>query len=539
MSDSPPPFPNKPLPSGKIVGDYKIGMPLGTGGMADVYYAIDQRLDRPVALKVLRATLAADETHQQRFLQEAKAAAGLVHPNIVQIYNVGQDGDIRYIAQEYIPGTNLRQYMAANFSEVKPVRANAASVAQIKDRQLPIQETLSILLQVLAALGKAASAGVVHRDIKPENIMLTPDGQAKVADFGLARITMGDDPRLTSAGTTLGTPMYMSPEQLEGGPVDVRSDLYSLGVTLFHMLYGQPPFSGDTPLALAMQHVKADVPDTSSLRKSVPASIESLVRRLLSKSPDQRFDNPEQILDYLHEQRKSDLGDYWPDRVVPIPGAAIAGFAPMQATQQLQALLRKKPRSRWFSRAFWSVGTAVWLIGLGSLTYSVTQRETPTAEQLFPITEALYNNVPRQESVKLQYEWALVEKDPKYRFAKWEAVEKYFPKSNSPINQLYVGLSNLQLARTYKEVGDKGKAAEQLATITVDATSPALLQSLAWLELAAVEHAREDKAQVKKAVENALQLREKLSNTDVEQLEQAVQTLPSEIGLYWAPTPAS
>lgn len=538
MSDIPPPLPRNPLPSGKVVGDYRIGMPLGTGGMADVYYAVDQRLDRPVALKVLRPNLAADQTYQQRFIQEAKAAAALVHPNIVQIYNVGEDGDLRYIAQEYIPGTNLRQYMATPLQSSKQTRVDRYSEAAT-DRQLPIQETISILLQVLAALGKAASAGVVHRDIKPENIMLTPDGEAKVADFGLARITLGDDPRLTSAGTTLGTPMYMSPEQLEGGQVDIRSDLYSLGVTLFHMLYGQPPFSGDTPLALAMQHVKADVPDPAKLRKSVPSSLEALVLKLLSKSPDQRFDHPELVLNYLHENRKGDLSDYWPDRVVPIPGVALAGVAPMQATQQLQALLRKKNRTKWLPKAAWSIGSIAWIAVLGWLSYTLTKKEQPNAEKLFPISEQLFSNIPKQNSAKQQYEWALVEADPKYQFKKWESIEYYFNKTASPINQLYVGLGNLQLARAYKKVGDDTSAVKILSDITKDSQWPVLLQALAWLELSAIEHARENKGQVKIAVEMALQLRESLSDTDKEQLDQSVKNLPSDIELYWAPSPAS
>ncbi len=540
MSDTPLPLPHNPLPSGKVVGEYRIGMPLGTGGMADVYYAVDQRLDRPVALKVLRPNLAADQTYQQRFIQEAKAAAALVHPNIVQIYNVGEDGDLRYIAQEYIPGTNLRQYMATPLPSAKSSRIDSRRASETAtDRQLPVQETISILLQVLAALSKAASAGVVHRDIKPENIMLTPDGEAKVADFGLARITMGDDPRLTSAGTTLGTPMYMSPEQLEGGQVDIRSDLYSLGVTLYHMLYGRPPFSGDTPLALAMQHVKAEVPDPSKLRKSVPSSLEALVLKLLSKSPDERFEHPEQVLNYLHDNRKADLGDYWPDRVVPIPGVALASVPPMQATQQLQALLRKKNRTKWLPKVAWIVGSFVWIAALGWLSYSFTKREQPDAEKLFPISEQLFSNIPKQSSAKQQYEWALVETDPKYQFKKWESIEHYFNKAASPINQLYVGLGNLQLARAYKKVGDDTSAVKLLTDITKDSQWPVLLRALAWLEISAIEHARENKGQVRIAVDMALQLRESLSDTDKEQLDIAVKNLPSDIELYWAPSPAS
>lgn len=537
MPNSHPPTTPNALKSGTIVGDYKIGLPLGTGGMADVYFAIDQRLERPVALKILRPSLASDETYRQRFLQEAKAAASLVHPNIVQIYSVGEDGPMRYIAQEYIPGSNLRQYLSVqkgSFGNTQSATAGQMPLSTVVDRQLPIQETLSILLQVLAALAKAASAGIVHRDIKPENIMLTPDGEAKVADFGLARITMGDDPRLTSTGTTLGTPMYMSPEQIEGGTVDIRSDLYSLGVTLFHILYGRPPFIGETPLALAMQHVKTEVPDTGSLRKSVPRSLEALVNRLLSKSPASRFEHPSEVLDYLHEHRRGDLADHWPDRVVPMPNVALAGGVPMQATQQLQALLRSRPKSNAIKAVVFSLGVVVWLVGIAWLGRYFTQREHPGPEQMFAVTEDLFKNIPKQNSAKQQYEWALVESRSS-KVAKWESVEHYFPRSASPINRLYSGLAGLQLARTYKDVGDQESAVKQLNGITGDLQMPQLVQAYGLLELAAVEYSRDNKQTLQQAVERALLLREGLSETDREQLDRVVRTMPSDIELYWAP----
>jgi eukaryotic-like serine/threonine-protein kinase len=519
-----------------IVGDYKIGLLLGTGGMADVYFAIDQRLDRPVALKVLRPSLASDETYRQRFLQEAKAAASLIHPNIVQIYSVGEDGNIRYIAQEYIPGTNLRQYLGTPSTDTvrtQSLTTNRSTNGPALDRQLPIMEALSILLQVLAALAKAASSGIVHRDIKPENIMLTPDGEVKVADFGLARITMGDDPRLTITGTTLGTPMYMSPEQLEGGVVDIRSDLYSLGVTIFHMLYGRPPFMGDTPLALAMQHVKSEVPDISTMRDSVPASIQNLVKRLLSKSPEERFLNPGEVLDYLHEHRRDDLGDYWPDRVVPMPNVAWASGVRMQATEQLKTLLHRRPKFKLLKRIALSAGVATWLAGVAWLGWSFTQSPPPDPNKLFAVTEELFKNIPKYDSAKQQYEWALVEIRAS-KIAKWESVEHYFPRSASAINRLYAGLAVLQLARAYKDAGDGNSALEKLNSITSDAQMPTLVQAYGWLEMAAVEHARDNRAAVQQSVERALQLRDKLSPADHEQLDRVVSTLPRDIELYWA-----
>lgn len=519
-----------PIKSGMVIADYRIGLPLGTGGMADVYFAVDQRLDRPVALKLLRPNLAADKSYQQRFLQEAKAAASLVHPNIVQIYSVGEDGQHWYIAQEYIPGTNLRQYLSIPAGRVGRKSADSGA-----DRQLPIHETLSILLQVLAALGKAASAGIVHRDIKPENIMLTPDGEAKVADFGLARITQGDDPRLTSTGTTLGTPMYMSPEQIEGGIVDIRSDLYSLGVTLFHMLYGQPPFTGDTPLALAMHHVKSAVPNTNTLRKSVPPSLEALVHRLLSKSPTDRFENPRDVLDYLNEHRRGDLERYWPDRVVPMPNVALAGNMPMRATQELQALLRQRPKSSILQASILVLSMTIWLAGLSWLGWQFTKVEQPGPEQLFAVKENLFKNIPKQDSVKKQYEWALVDSRYPSHIAKWESVNYYFPSSSSAVNRLYSSLAELQLARTYKDFGDEQSAIKKLNDLTSNPQVPILVQAFSWLELAAVEHSRENRPAVQSAVEAALKLRfsDALSQADKEQLDQAARNMSSVIEPYW------
>ena len=241
----------------------------------------------PAAIKVLKASLADDETSLQRFLNEARSAAQLVHSNIVQVYDVGRDGDIHFIAQEFIAGTNLRQFLAPTPSEDD--RQPSTDAANQDDRQLPLPEALSILLQVLAALEKSAARGIVHRDIKPENIMLTADGVVKVTDFGLARTYLGDDPKLTRAGTTLGTPMYMSPEQIQDGAVDIRSDLYSLGVTLYHMLAGRPPFKGETQLALAMMHTQADVPDIRRFRHDIPESLCELLDRLLQKDPESRL----------------------------------------------------------------------------------------------------------------------------------------------------------------------------------------------------------------------------------------------------------
>ncbi|MEZ6136251.1 MAG: serine/threonine-protein kinase [Pirellulaceae bacterium] len=444
------------LKSGDRVGAYRVERELGSGGMADVYYAIHVGLERPSALKILRPLLASDETHLQRFQQEARAAASLVHPNIVQVYDVGQDGDLRYIAQEYIPGSNLRQYLS-RASQTNPADNRSESDEQKPDRQLAIRESLSILLQVLAALSKSASSGIIHRDIKPENIMLTPEGDVKVADFGLARLLLGDDPQLTRAGTTLGTPMYMSPEQLQEGQVDIRSDLYSLGVTLYHMLTGRPPFTGETPLALAMQHVQATVPDLQLYRNDIPPSLRQLVGRLLSKSADERFDSPQQVLEYLRAHRKDDLAEHWPDHTIPLPDVAVSGHAgPTRATLLLQQRLREKT-SQWWTNFFAGVAgvgllMAAFLAG-NFLTYT-------SPDDLLADASEAQNGIPRLDTPQAQYRWALLDTSAN-RVAKWEAVSQNFPPQDKEINRLYGGLADLQLARYFQESGDVRSARER------------------------------------------------------------------------------
>jgi len=224
--------------AGRTLGDFKLLRRLGRGAMAEVYLAEQQSLRRQVALKVLKRGLAADVNYVQRFQNEARAAAALVHAHIVQIYEVGCADGIHYIAQEYVQGMNLREWMQRRGSP-------------------DVRLAVGVMRQTVAALHKAAQAGIVHRDIKPENIMLSQAGEVKVADFGLARIAREDDMlHLTQVGITMGTPLYMSPEQVEGKPLDSRSDLYSFGVTCYHLLAGKPPFTGETALAVGARHGK-------------------------------------------------------------------------------------------------------------------------------------------------------------------------------------------------------------------------------------------------------------------------------------------
>lgn len=253
------------------LGEFRLLRRLGRGGMSEVYLAEQTLLKRHVAIKVMRPELMLDESLRQRFQKEALAVAGLNHPNIVQIYTVGEAEGRIYIAQEYVNGQNLREYLTRKGPPDLPVAVH-------------------IMKQVAAALQAAGQAGIVHRDIKPENIMLARKGEVKVADFGLAkRSQQAESQQLTQLGTTMGTPLYMSPEQVNGTNVDERSDLYSFGVTCYHMLAGQPPFRGDNAVSIAVQHLRGIAKPLEKIRPDLPPLLCRIVHKLMEKDPDTRY----------------------------------------------------------------------------------------------------------------------------------------------------------------------------------------------------------------------------------------------------------
>ena len=265
--------------AGRTLGDYALVRRVGSGGMGHVYLATQRGVNRAVALKVLRDHLASDPVARERFRAEAEAAARLAHPNIVQVYSAGEAEGFRFIALEFVDGRTLGDRLAA-------------------DGPAPADEALVLLRQVAAALACAHAAGVVHRDIKPENVLLAPSGVVKVADFGLSRLSAeGEKPLdLTQTGMTLGTPLYMSPEQVQGKRVDPRSDLYSLGVTAYHLLSGAPPFAGANAFEVASRHVGAPVPDLRAARPGVPAPLAAAVARLMAKRPEDRYQSADELL---------------------------------------------------------------------------------------------------------------------------------------------------------------------------------------------------------------------------------------------------
>ena len=259
----------------KVLGDrYEVGALLGHGGMADVHAGIDTRLSRQVAIKTLRSDLARDRSFQTRFRREAQAAAALNHPNIVAVYDTGEEvlpwGNVPFIVMEYVEGTTLRDVLRSG-------------------ERLSTDRALEITQEVLTALDYSHRQGLIHRDIKPGNIMLTPNGRVKVMDFGIARALDDVNSTVTHSSSVIGTAAYLSPEQARGESVDGRSDLYAVGCLLYELLTGRTPFIGDSPVAVAYQHAREDAIAPSSLAPEISSDLDSVVMTALAKNPDNRY----------------------------------------------------------------------------------------------------------------------------------------------------------------------------------------------------------------------------------------------------------
>ncbi|MCH2180596.1 MAG: serine/threonine protein kinase [Mariniblastus sp.] len=402
--------------TGKTIGDYRVIRRLGRGGMAEVYLAEQVSLRRNVALKVLHANLAGDPSYIERFRREAQSAAALVQANIVQIYEVGEVDGYHFIAQEYVAGRNLRQYLG-RYGAVESVMA------------------VNVIRQVAMALQKAGEMNVIHRDIKPENIMLSTKGEVKVADFGLARIN--DDSiqqGLTQIGMTMGTPMYMSPEQVEGKQVDPRSDIYSLGVTAYHMLAGEPPYDGDNALAIALKHIKNQPQPLQDIRPDIPPELVHVVNGMMSKNPDDRPASGAVLLKELRKV-KIDLDEGW-DRLIEqlaISETGVAGptlaESKLAVTRQLQAVM-KGHSSSWWTRPITMVTFLVLMI-IGGFAGSWLANQDVTRD---PLQVAIDNmpEIPRRNTVKDQYRFA----HARPSIENFQSVLDYFPLETAPEGQV-------------------------------------------------------------------------------------------------------
>ena len=398
--------------TGQTIGDYLILRRLGRGGMADVYLSRQISLDRSVAFKVLHADLAKDSSYVDRFKREARAAAALVHSNIVQIFEVGQHENIYFIAQEYVPGRNLKQFLLRNGAVEPPL-------------------AMEILAGTAQAIQKADEFHVVHRDIKPENIMLSEKGNIKVTDFGLAQVKNDSSSQsLTKVGITMGTPLYMSPEQVEGGSLDVRSDIYSMGVTAYHMLSGSPPFQGDNPLTIAVQQVKNDAEKLETIRPDLPPALCDLVHRMIEKLPEDRPQNAGVILADLKQINIDE--DYDLSNV---------DFRRLRTTRtgdsnsqvwKLQSAMDGKPMSGSGKRLLSILGVAGLCLA-GWLGGSYLANAIAPADPL-EVAVAVEAPIQKLESVDKQYEsvyWKIynLEDDQEVSTQEklWQSVINYFP----------------------------------------------------------------------------------------------------------------
>ncbi|WP_106212081.1 Stk1 family PASTA domain-containing Ser/Thr kinase [Glaciihabitans tibetensis] len=268
-----------PMVGRLIDGRYQVRSRIARGGMATVYLATDLRLERRVAIKIMHDHLAEDSAFKERFIQEARSAARLAHPNVVNVFDQGQDSDMAYLVMEYLPGINLRDLLREH-------------------GRLTTEQTLDVLEAVLSGLSAAHKAGIVHRDLKPENVMLADDGRIKIGDFGLARAVSAN----TATGAALlGTIAYLSPELVTRGIADARSDIYAVGIMMYEMLTGEQPYKGEQPMQIAYQHANDSVPTPSTKNSRVPAELDELVLWATARNPEERPKDARVMLDQLME----------------------------------------------------------------------------------------------------------------------------------------------------------------------------------------------------------------------------------------------
>ncbi|MBQ3104411.1 MAG: Stk1 family PASTA domain-containing Ser/Thr kinase [Lachnospiraceae bacterium] len=273
---------------GMLIGDrYEILEKIGTGGMSDVYKAKCHKLNRFVAVKVLKQEFSENENFVSKFRVEAQAAAGLMHPNIVNVYDVGNESGIYYIVMELVEGITLKKYIE-------------------KKARLSVKEAISIAIQVSMGIEAAHNNHIIHRDIKPQNIIISKDGKVKVTDFGIAKAATSN----TITSNVMGSVHYTSPEQARGGFSDEKSDVYSLGVTLFEMLTGRVPFNGDTTVAIAIKHIQEPIPSPRDFVAEIPYSVEQIVFKCTQKSPDRRYQSMTELTEDLKRSLMTPEADF-------------------------------------------------------------------------------------------------------------------------------------------------------------------------------------------------------------------------------------
>ncbi|MEM1228234.1 MAG: protein kinase [Planctomycetota bacterium] len=503
---------------GRRLGDFQVLRRLGRGGMADVYAARQMQLQRDVALKVLRHDQRPSDDDLRRFRREAQAAARLNHPAIVQVYDVGEIDDCHYIAQELIDGQNLSQRLQTQ-------------------GPLPAHEAIDVMVQVTAALRVAHDAGITHRDIKPENIMRAEDGTIKVTDFGLARMLTSSDAstaNLTRAGLTLGTPRYMSPEQIQGHSVDGRSDLYSLGVTMYHLLTGSPPFDAEEPIALAVKHLH-DLPapiDRQRGKDDVPEWLITVVARCMQKVPDQRYPSAVALQEVIEANRSgTDVTGTMTTsstQVIPSESTSKSSSATVTLQRVTDAIAgrRRSHRRRWIRRIALAAGGVL----LGAILASPMR--SASVEQLLGT-----DTVPKADSIEIQYLTALSRND----VDGWTAVQTYFPiDQNVPgaqVRRVYHHKATLQLARLYIDQKRYRRGRECLDSLMTTASVSRLYQCVALILLDEIAAALADESRRPEIQRQLAQRVAELENENPASLEVLREVVPPsrlrEIGILY------
>lgn len=446
--------------TGKSLGDFHVQRLLGRGGMGEVYLALQVSLNRQVALKVLRPDLLKRPSYLVRFEAEATAVAKLNHPNIVHVYTLGEVDGVRFLAMEYVQGTNLREYIK-------------------KKGALDYPLALSIMKQAGMAVGAAGEIGLVHRDIKPENLLLTRKGLVKVADFGLCRDLDAQGVTVTQPGVTMGTPLYMSPEQAQGQALDHRSDLYSLGVTFYHMIAGVPPFKADHALALAMKHVKNTPASLTVHRPDIPPALDRIVLKLMAKSPDDRFQSAAEMLRDLSKIRESMTASLAMQSLAEPPTSNVSELNALPATTRATdstkksvpeiivptvGLARTEPHvTRFGPKLKAALVITGLLLGCG-LGWSARPVDLLAAGAPEPNgAPALWlspdwRSVAKLGSAEQQYRDAQLRAPGEGLEAAWLAVPGHFPNSRDWASRAYTQLARLLLRR---------RDAEQLESLAV------------------------------------------------------------------------
>ncbi|MFV0459934.1 MAG: protein kinase domain-containing protein [Actinomycetales bacterium] len=397
-----------------LAGRYKIGRLLGRGGMAVVHLGDDTRLNRQVAIKLLRLDLADDITAQTRFRREAQSAASLNHPSIVAVFDTGEDTiggmagathTIPFIVMEYVQGLTLREMLQdarrndATATIALPPSGRGAPSTRSTEHGVPldIDQAVAITAHVLAALGYSHSMGIVHRDIKPGNVMVTPSGAVKVMDFGIARALSDTSATMTSTQTVVGTAQYLSPEQAKGEQVDARSDLYSTGAMLYELLTGRPPFVGDTPVAVAYQHVREAPQPPSHYNPAIGDELDRVVMHALAKDRNQRYQSADAFSEDLLNALDGRPVDAPPTAVMtrapaPMPAAPLPG----PTSTVLEDLDAEEPRK---SRAGYWIAMILALILMVLVGWFAAARllTTPTPELVaVPTVTGMDRNLAEQ-----------------------------------------------------------------------------------------------------------------------------------------------